>query len=237
MPRLDLNFLLRVGAITLALLFQCEGSSWATAPDDEICDVNADFALGLENYPASIGLHRKFLRTHNDNALAHYHLGFAYGMTGHSTDEIVEYLTAARFGLHKWDLYLNLGLAYLGQNDGPEAIETLQTAVSFGPDHPEAHFNLAIAYERSNRLLDALQQITASLLLAPLDPDEHNTKAIICAKAGDLVCAREEWTHLVQVAPYYTPATVNLTILGGSHIPLVGSTSSRLNDSALEFVR
>jgi hypothetical protein len=29
-------------------------------------------------------------------ALAHYYLGFAYGMTGRKTDEINEYLAAAR---------------------------------------------------------------------------------------------------------------------------------------------
>ncbi len=235
MPRLGVNLRLRVGAITLVLLFLCVASSWATAPDDEICDVNADFALGLENYPTAIELHRNFLHAHNDNALAHYHLGFAYGMTGRSTDEIGEYLTAARLGLDKWDLFLNLGLAYLGGNEWSRAISTLQTAVLLGPDHAEAHFNLAIAYERSHRLPEALQEITASLHLAANDLDEHNTKAIICAEAGNLICARDEWVHLVQVAPDYTPARVNLAILGGLHIPLVASTSSAFNGSGFEF--
>jgi tetratricopeptide (TPR) repeat protein len=210
-------------------------SSWATAPDDEVCDVNADFALGLENYPTAIELHRNFLHAHNDNALAHYHLGFAYGMTGRTTDEISEYLTAARLGFDKWDLFLNLGLAYLGENEWSKAIGTLQTTVLLGPDHAEAHFNLAIAYERSHRLREALQEITASLHLAPNDLDEHNTRAIICAEAGNLICARDEWVHLVQVAPDYTPARVNLAILGGLHIPLVASTSSALNSSGFEF--
>jgi len=179
MPRRGANLRLRIGAITLALLFLCAASSWATGPDSEICDVDADFALGLEYYPAAIALYRTFLRAHYDNALAHYHLGFAYDMTARTTEEIGEYLTAARLGLDKWDSFLNLGLAYLGQNDGPKAIKALQTAVSLGPDHSEAHFNLAIAYERSNRLREALQEITASLRLAPLDTDEHNAKAIL----------------------------------------------------------
>src|ERR1700738_5039006 len=200
---------LRVVAITLALLFSCLSSSWASAPDDEICDINADQALGLEDYPAAIALHRKVLRAHNDNALAHYHLGFAYGMSGRKTDEINEYLAAARLGLDKWDLFLNLGLAYLGQNDGPKAISTLQTAVLLGSDHPEAHFNLAIAYEKGNRLREALQEIIVSLDLAPEDPDERNTKGVICAELGNLVCVRDEWAHLVQVAPSYAPARVN----------------------------
>jgi Flp pilus assembly protein TadD len=215
-------------AIAFVLLLSPIAESWAATSEDEICDVNADFALGLADYPAAIALHRKFLRSHRDNALAHYHLGFAYGMTGRTTDEINEYLAAAKLGLDKWDLFLNLGLAYLAQNEYAKAINTLQIAVLLGPDHPEAHFNLAIAYERSSRLREALQEVTASLLLAPSDPDEHNIKAIICAEMRDRVCARDEWAHLVQVAPDYTPARVNLAILSGLPRPLAASTSSTL---------
>jgi Flp pilus assembly protein TadD len=216
---------MRMAAITLALLLQCVSSSQAIAAKDEICDVNADYALGLEDYAAAITLHRKVLRADNDDALPHYHLGFAYGMTGHSRDEINEYLEAARLGLNKWDLFLNLGLAYFGRNDWPKAINALRMAVLLGPDHPEAHFNLAIAYERENSLGKALQEITVSLRLAPLDPDEGNMEAIICAELGNPVCARDEWAHLVQVAPAYAPARVNLEILNGSHMPFVASTS------------
>jgi Flp pilus assembly protein TadD len=236
MPRLGVGLRL-LFAIALALLLPCVASSWAAASKEEICDVDADFALGLEDYPAAITLHRKVLRAHNDYALAHYHLGFAYGMTGRKTDEINEYLAAERLGLDEWDLFLNLGLAYLGQNDGPKAIKTLQTAVLLGPHHPEAHFNLAIAYEKGNRLREALQEIIVSLHLAPEDADERNTKGIICAELGNLVCARDEWAHLVQVAPNYAPARVNLAILSGSHRALKASTSSALGGDGFAFAR
>ena len=133
---------------------------------EAVCDVGADYALGLENYPETIRLHQEVLTTHPGNALAHYHLGFAYGMSGRKTDEISEYLAAAKLGLDKWDLFLNLGLAYLGRNDRPNAIKALQTAVLLGPEHPEAHYNLAIAYEEGNRLREALQEVIVSLRLA-----------------------------------------------------------------------
>src|SRR6266446_5084675 len=123
--------------IALVIFFWAVASNWVSASEEEICDVNADFALGLEEYPAAIALHSIVLRAHNDNALAHYHLGFAYGMTGRTTEEINEYLAAARLRLDKWDLFLNLGLAYLSQNDSPDAIKALRTAVLLGPDHPE----------------------------------------------------------------------------------------------------
>jgi Flp pilus assembly protein TadD len=237
MPRLGVGVCLLFATIALALLLSGVASSRAAASKEEVCDVDADFALGLENYPAAITLHRKVLREHNDNALAHYHLGFAYGTTGHKRDKINEYLAAARLGLVKWDLFLNLGVAYLSQNDGPKAIKTLQIAVLLGPNHPEAHFNLAIAYERSNRLREALQEIIVSLHLAPEDPDEGNTQGIICAELGNFVCARDEWAHVVQVAPNYAPARVNLAILSGLHMPLAASTSSTLSGDGFAFAR
>jgi Flp pilus assembly protein TadD len=226
----------RILALVLVLLISVISESGAGTSVDGICNLNADQALGLENYPVAIELHQQFLRTHNNDALAHYHLGFAYGMTGRKADEITEYLAAARLGLEQWDLFLNLGLAYLDQHDWSKAISTFKIAVLLGPAHPEAHFNLAIAYERDNKLAKALQEITASLLLSPADPDEHNTKAIICAERGDLVCARNEWTYLLQVSPEYAPARANLAILRGSHLALEGTAaSSGLNGKSLAF--
>src|SRR5580700_3633648 len=109
-------------AIALLIVLLAVASSWATAREEQICDVSADDALGREDYATAIALHRKLLHSHDDNALAHYHLGFAYGMSGLAADEIREYLEAVRLGLDKWDLLLNLGLAYLGQNELLKAI-------------------------------------------------------------------------------------------------------------------
>ena len=82
-------------AITLALFLPSFASSWAAASKEDICNADADFALGLTDYSAAIALHRNVIRARADNPLAHYHLGFAYGMTGRKTDEINEYLAAA----------------------------------------------------------------------------------------------------------------------------------------------
>ena len=50
--------------------------------DSQVCDPVADYFLGMEDYPAAIGRHLVVIREHPENALAHYHLGFAYGVTG-----------------------------------------------------------------------------------------------------------------------------------------------------------
>jgi Flp pilus assembly protein TadD len=218
-----------VATIGLALLFFRAGSSWAGASAKEICDVDADTALGLEDYSVAIALHRKLLHADSHNALAHYHLGFAYGISGNTREEISEYLQASRMGLNTWDLYLNLGLAYMEQHDQQSAIRALQTAVLLGPEHPEPYFNMAIAYNNSNRFSEALVKIDASLSLAPQDPDARNMKAIICAELGDFGCARGEWQHLLQVMPEYAPARTNLTLLNRLHLSLPAPPSTRLN--------
>jgi Flp pilus assembly protein TadD len=211
-------------AVTLLTILLQFGAGKAAAFEQQICDIEADSALGLENYSAAIALHLKLLRLHPNDALAHYHLGFAYGMIGHDSQEIDEYRKAVQLGLRDWDLYLDLGLAYLEHRDHSDAIKALQRSATLGPRHPEVHFNLAIAYETAGRLGDALREIVAALRLAPADLDTRNTKAIICAELGDLTCAHDEWNLLRQIAPDYAPPRTNLEILMGS-APKIASSS------------
>jgi Flp pilus assembly protein TadD len=120
----------------VALLIFCAAvcSTWAVADDDQICNVSADLALGREDYRTAIRLHRRLLQSQPDNALMHYHLGFAYGMIGQSSEELNEYLTSARLGLRTWDLFLNLGLAYLAQYELACAADALETVVSLAQE-------------------------------------------------------------------------------------------------------
>jgi len=210
--------------VALMVLFLAAASSASGAPlsaatttiEERVCDIAADTALGLGDYRTAIELHQRLLQSDRNLAIAHYHLGFAYGMLGHSTEEINEYRMAIGLGLKHWDLFLNLGLAYFDQHEITSATTALETAVSLGPDHAETHFNLAVVYERENRLNEALQQIIASLVLAPEDLDAANTDAIICARMGDIVSARKIWTQLTQAAPEYIPARTNLATLDHS---------------------
>jgi Flp pilus assembly protein TadD len=196
----------------LILVVQIEAGN-AAAFEEQTSDITADCALALEDYPPAIALYRSFLRSHPDDSLAHYHLGFAYGMSGRSSQERSEYLKAARLGLREWDLFLDLGLSYFEQRDYENAIHAFERSVTLGSHHPEARFNLAMAYEQAGRLPDAMREIIASLRMAPSDLDMRNTKAIICAELGDLKCAHDEWALLRQVAPTYAPARTNLAIL------------------------
>ena len=49
----------------------------AAGGEQQVCDVRADYVLGIEDYREAIRLHAEVVHEHPDNALAHYHLGFA----------------------------------------------------------------------------------------------------------------------------------------------------------------
>jgi tetratricopeptide (TPR) repeat protein len=207
------------GGLVILLLLVLQSPACATSsPDsttseDQVCDASADYYLGMEDYPEAIERHRAVIDKHPDNALAHYHLGFAYGVMGQHQRELAEYQKAVSLGLDDWQLFLNLGLLYLENNQLRDASEVLRLSALLGPDHPEPHFNLALAYERLGMLEPAEQQMLLSLEIDPNQVDGHNTLGAIYAEEGKYMRAFDEWSGLVASNPEFTPARVNLNAL------------------------
>jgi tetratricopeptide (TPR) repeat protein len=207
--------LLLAGAISLLAWSWLPTIAIANTTDEQVCDSKADYFLGIENFEETIRLHHEVLKKFPDSALAHYHLGFAYGMMNDRIDEIKEYRRAAPLGLGLWDLFLNMGLAYLQNHDLIEATKSLRVAVLLGPDHPESHFNLGLVYERRGMLAEAEQETLASLLLDHNQPDARNMLAVIYAEQGENARALAEWRDLVHDSPDGT-GHVNLNILSAT---------------------
>jgi len=194
--------------------------------EQQVCDVGADYALGIEDYPDAMRLHAEVVRKHPDNALAHYHLGFAEGMMGNRRAEISEYQDAAALGLRNWDLFLDLGLAQLDDGDLDAATDSLRRAAVLGGNHSESHYNLAIVYERRGMLADAECEMLASLRLNPGQPDARNTLGVIYAEEGQTLRASIVWRVLMREVPDYEPARKNLELLG-SHLEVArGETAA-----------
>jgi Flp pilus assembly protein TadD len=204
-----------VGA--LALIFTLAGYSaahaGATSVNDPVCDATADYFLGEGDYGEAIVTHQRLIAAHPDNALAHYHLGFAYGMAGEGTREIAEYRQAAALGLRQWDLYLNLGRALLEAGNFDEASRVLITTVALAPARPESHYNLGLAYERRGMFAAAQDELQASLRLDPRQPDARNMVGLVYAEEGDYSHARQVWNVLARTEPDFEPARANLAIL------------------------
>ncbi len=214
-------FLVPFGVAILLLCLSTACVASAVGGQEEICDVTADYALGLEDYPEAISLHREVVRQHPDDALAHYHLGFAEGMMGDKRAELREYQLAATLGLRTWDLFLNIGVVQLENGELDAATDSLQQAVLLGPNHSESHYNLALAFARRGLLADAEREILASLRLEPGEPDERNMLAVIYAQEGKTARATLIWRELVHEVPAYEPARTNLALLGSqASLPL-----------------
>jgi tetratricopeptide (TPR) repeat protein len=205
-----------ITALLLVLSLAIGTSSVAGVADAQLCDVEADYSLGVEDYSEAIRRHVEVLRQHPDNALAHYHLGFARGMAGDRAAEIKEYQRAEALGLRSWDLFLNRGLAQLEAGEIDAAVESVNLAVRLGGDHFETHFELARIDERIGRLAEAEKETRASLLLDPEHPEARNLLGVIYAERGQTARAYSIWRELVHELPDYEPARINLRLLGSA---------------------
>jgi hypothetical protein len=83
------------GTVILLLSLGVARIGCAGGAEQEVCNLGADYALGLEDYPAAIRLHAEVVRKRPDYALAYYHPGFAQGMMGNRTAELSDYQHAA----------------------------------------------------------------------------------------------------------------------------------------------
>jgi Flp pilus assembly protein TadD len=223
------NFRFQLVLVTgaIALLYswiRCNAFAGGTA--EQVCDVSADYALGMEDYSETIRLHAEVVREHPDNALAHYHLGFAEGMMGNRTAEVTEYKRAEALGLRIWDLFLNLGLAQIENGDLDAATSSLRRAVLLGEEHSESHFNLALVEERRGMLADAEHEALVSLRLNPGQPDARNLLGVIYAQEGNTVRASLIWRELVHDVPDYEPARKNLALVGSHSEVAFGKTAA-----------
>ena len=202
--------------LSLALLLppaRAYSASRAGNFDLQVCDPVADFYLGTENYPEAIRSHLLVVQNHPENALAYYHLGFAYGMVGDHQRELADYQKAVGLGLSNWDLFLNMGLVYMESGRLDSASQVLQLAALLGPYHPETHFNLGLLDERLGMYQKAAQEILLSLKIDPNQDDARNILGVIYAEQGNYELAHQEWADLIKSNPGYAPARANLAIL------------------------
>ena len=204
------DFWLGLAVALLLLVLAPFGSSAAAGTgDEEVCNVAADYYLGIEQYDDAIRLHRQIVASNPANALAHYHLGYAEGAEGNAAAEIEEYQRAVQLGLRSWDLFLNLGLGQLGQGDLYGATQNLRKAVVFGGQHPESHFNLALVYERRGMLADAERETLASLRLGPAQSGARDLLRVIYAQEGKTDLASESDNSPSREQPDSKPARLN----------------------------
>ncbi len=143
------------------------------------CDEKADRIMASGDLEQGIKLHREFIRNNPDNAVAWYHLGYAFGLKGMTKEEISCYEKAEALGYKgNGDIYFNLGMAFAQAEKYQKAEQAFLKSIAIKPDRFEARVNLARIYiEDLDKPLKARDQ-----LLIVLKADPENEEALELAR-------------------------------------------------------
>ncbi len=194
-------------AFSLACLLSSAGCARRVALEEPVptkrwtCDRKADEALKRHDYKEGIHLHRKFLETEPGNALALYHLGYAYGHTGDHEREVLFYERAAALGFEEDNIFFNLGMAYGEMNRIEEAIKAFQKALDLDPDSADNHFGLALAYQRGVADRLAEEEFLKAIELDPSHVDARLYLSMLYADRGDMQKAASQLRHILKIDP------------------------------------
>ncbi|MFZ5876132.1 MAG: tetratricopeptide repeat protein [Nitrospirota bacterium] len=200
------------GLLCCVLLLGCLSSRAAKpVPSQEICDDEADRLLAAEEWLKTIERHQEIIRQAPDFALAHYHLGIAYGQIEQYDQEVSEYRRAIALGLKKADLYYNLGIA-LGEDfrDYPGAIAAFTDAVRLAPNDADFHYNLGFAYQLNNEQGPAERELQEALRLDPTYLQARLSLGSLYADQKEFQKAKEQWNEVITLDPSNAEARANL---------------------------
>jgi tetratricopeptide (TPR) repeat protein len=167
-----------------------------------VCSDDADRAMKLHNYQAAILLHEKLLEKDPTNALALYHLGYAFGQIGDHEKEVFHYKKAIVLGFHTDQIFLNLGLAYGELNEIEKSIMAFKKSLKINPESPDSHFGLAMAYFRQG-MADKLaeEEFLKTIDIDPRHIESRLYLSILYADRGELQKAGRQLKKILQIDP------------------------------------
>jgi tetratricopeptide (TPR) repeat protein len=201
------------GIISLLISTGCSIGHLDRSPSTirTICDKEADFYLEKGNWDKGIALHERIIREKPQFALAHYHLGYAYGLKEEHDREIEEYEKAMQLGLKKFDLFYNAGMAY-GQylGDYDRALEIFKEAELIDPKNDEIHYALGLAYWFKEAESEAVREFLKTVNLNPRHIEAHALLGEIYARRGQYDFAKAEWEMVLELDPHNEMARTRL---------------------------
>ncbi len=172
--------------------------------DRWICPEYADLPLRQGQFEMAIEKHLIVLAQDPDNAVAHYHLGYAYVQLGVHADGISEYLKALDLGLVQGDLFYNLGMAYGQLGIYQQAEQAFKRAIEMEPEYEDNYRALGNAQLQQGHFYDAMVSCRKATELAPDNPHSWHCLALAAAKSDEV---GESWNavkELRKLDPDYT---------------------------------
>ena len=165
------------------------------------CDKEADEAMKRNDYEAGISLHERFLEKEPENALALYHLGYAYGQIGEHLREVSHYEKAISFGYKKDRIFFNLGMAYGELNQTEKSISAFKQALDTNPGNADNHFGLATAYQKSAADKLAEEEFLKAIEIDPRHVDARLLLSLLYADWGELEKAAGQLRKTLEIDP------------------------------------
>lgn len=200
MGRRNLIFPLLLLALSTACSIGQIGRS--PAKSESVCDKQADLYLERGDWDKAIESHERFVLEKPDCALAHYHLGYAYGFKGKHQREIEEYERAIELGLKRFDLFYNLGMVYAEyRKDYDKALEAFKQAEGMGPENDEIHYALGLAYWFKEAESDAVMELLKTIKFNPRHLEAHSLLGEIYFQRGQYDFAKAEWEIILGIDP------------------------------------
>ena len=171
------------------------------------CDDNADEAMKRQDYETAIPLHELFLESKPGNALALYHLGYAYGQTGDHLKEVSYYERAIAHGFKNDRIFFNLGMAYADLNDVEKSVGAFRKALEIDPDSADIHFGLAMAYYQMG-IADkqAEEEFLNAIKIDPGHVDARLYLSLLYREWGEIQKAAEQLHKVLEIDPTHSGA-------------------------------
>ncbi|UCD70947.1 MAG: tetratricopeptide repeat protein [Syntrophobacterales bacterium] len=167
-----------------------------------ICDREADFYLEQGDWDKAIDSHEQVIQDNPHFALAHYHLGYAYGFKGMHEREIEEYEKAVQLGLKKFDLFYNLGMTYAEYlRDYDKALKVFKQAERMDSKNDEIHYALGLAYWFKEAESEAVTEFMKTINLNPRHIEAHALLGEIYFRREQYDFAKAEWERVLELDP------------------------------------
>lgn len=168
-----------------------------------VCPEFADLPLRLGLYEEALKEHRRVLLEVPDNALAHYHLGYAYGQMGAHSLEVEEYVRAIDLGLTREDLLYNLGMAYAELGALDKAEQAFSQAVTMAPANADNRRALGMVYYGQQLFHEAIASCEQATRLEPENPHAWHCLALALAGAGKMGDSRAAVDQVRRLDAHY----------------------------------
>jgi len=166
------------------------------------CDSRADEPMKRHDYRESILRHERFLEKNPGDALALYHLGYAYGQTGDHGMEAFYYEKAINLGYKSDQIYFNLGMAYGELEEAGKAISAFHRAIKMNPRSADSYFGLALVYQRIERAHESAEEaLQKAIEIEPGFLDARLNLSLFYVDTGRPEKAREQLRRILEIDP------------------------------------